>query len=77
MPIYEYMCPSCNKKFELRRSFSQADEAALCPTCNVAAKKLLSAFTAFSKGSEGESTSIGGNPCGTCSATSCSTCNLS
>ncbi|MBE9501791.1 MAG: zinc ribbon domain-containing protein [Chloroflexi bacterium] len=76
MPIYEYSCPNCNQKFELRRSFSQADEAALCPSCHVTAKKLLSSFTAFSKSAEGEFSSIGSDICSTCSATSCSTCNL-
>ena len=76
MPIYEYCCPSCNQKFELRRSFSQADEAARCPTCDVVAKKLFSSFAAFSKGAEGEPTSIGSSACSTCAATSCSTCNL-
>lgn len=77
MPIYEYLCPSCNSKFELRRSFSQADEAASCPSCHAIAKKLFSLFAAFSKSAEGESTSIGGSDiCSTCPATSCATCKI-
>jgi putative FmdB family regulatory protein len=77
MPIYEYICSSCNLKFELRRSFSQADEAALCPSCHATAKKLLSSFIAFSKGAEGESSPIGGSACSGCAASSCASCNLS
>ncbi|MDY6917683.1 MAG: zinc ribbon domain-containing protein [Chloroflexota bacterium] len=78
MPIYEYVCPKCDLRFELRRSFSEADEATLCPSCNSAARKLLSKFCATSKGSDGDLSSIAGmgSSCGTCSATDCSTCNL-
>jgi len=78
MPIYEYLCPNCDCKFELRRSFSQSDEAASCPSCQAEAKKLLSQFTAFSKGEWGDTSPISGmgSACGTCSATSCSTCGL-
>ncbi|MGB2854928.1 MAG: FmdB family zinc ribbon protein [Dehalococcoidia bacterium] len=72
------MCPSCNCRFELRRSFSETDEAAFCPACNTTARKLLSAFSASSKSADGESSSIPGmgSSCSTCSATSCATCNL-
>jgi len=78
MPIYEYLCPGCNCKFELRRSFSQANEEAFCPSCHTAAKKLFSTFAAFSKSAEGGSSSIAGagNICGTCAATSCTTCDI-
>jgi len=78
MPIYEYLCSNCNCKFELRRSFSQSDEAATCPSCNASARKLLSRFTAFSKGAGGEFSPISGagSGCGTCAATSCASCGL-
>lgn len=78
MPIYEYICPSCDQRFELRRSFSESDEAAPCPGCHASARKLLSLFTAFSKGAEGDFGSISGmgSSCNTCSAPSCSTCGL-
>ncbi|MFH1486148.1 MAG: zinc ribbon domain-containing protein [Chloroflexota bacterium] len=76
MPIYEYSCPNCDCKFELRRSFSQSDEATTCPSCHASAKKLLSRFAAFSKGADGDFSPISGmgSSCGTCSATSCGTC---
>ena len=76
MPIYEYLCPSCNAKFELRRSFSEAGDDVSCPKCQTPARKLFSTFAAFSKGNGGESSSIAGDSCGTCSSTSCATCNI-
>ena len=78
MPIYEYYCPNCSCKFELRRSFSQSNEAASCPGCQANAERLLSRFTAFSKGADGDLGSISGmdSGCGTCSAASCTTCGL-
>ncbi len=76
MPLYEYLCPNCNHKFELMRPMAQAAEAAQCPSCGGSARRLFSTFAASSKGSEGEF-SLGGNACSTCSANSCSTCSLS
>jgi len=76
MPIYEYVCPSCDLKFEELRSLSQADEGAPCPCCQKTAKRILSSFCSFSKDESGLSSSIGGDSCGSCSATSCNTCGL-
>ena len=44
MPIYEFSCPQCGNQFEIMRPFSQADEAALCPSCKAASQKLVSLF---------------------------------
>ena len=76
MPIYEYVCPECGLKFELLRSMSQSDEEAACPRCNNDARRVLSAFAAFSKGANGDYAPVGGgSACSTCSATSCSSCH--
>jgi len=75
MPIYEYCCPSCDSKFDLLRSFSQADEAAACPKCSHEARRLISSFASFAKDSSGASTPIGGgSSCSACSSGSCATC---
>ncbi len=75
MPIYEYLCPHCNLRFELLRSLNKLTETASCPHCHNNAKRLFSPFASFSKSTEGISTPIGGSsPCSTCSATSCDTC---
>ena len=78
MPIYEYICSNCNCKFELRRSFSQSNEAASCPSCKATARKQLSKFTALSKGSGGDYTPISGagGGCGSCAAPSCTGCGM-
>ncbi|MBM3142710.1 MAG: zinc ribbon domain-containing protein [Chloroflexi bacterium] len=78
MPIYEYMCPECNCKFELLRSISKANEDASCPRCQHPAKRVLSRFASFSKGSDGESTPIAGTAgsCAGCTSSSCSSCNI-
>ena len=77
MPIYEYVCPSCETKFELLRPFSRSSEDAPCPKCQSVAKRVLSVFACFAKDADGVSTSLGSSACGTCSATSCAGCGLS
>jgi putative FmdB family regulatory protein len=76
MPIYEYRCGDCQSKFELLRSFSRADEPAACPGCGAErGRRLVSVFASFSKGANGEVSSVGGSGCGGCTATSCDTCH--
>lgn len=38
MPLYEYTCTECNKKFELIRSLSERDEECECPHCQTKGK---------------------------------------
>ncbi|MFQ6057503.1 MAG: zinc ribbon domain-containing protein [Anaerolineae bacterium] len=76
MPIYEYRCQACQTRFELRRSFSQADDPATCPHCHSGeVQRLISSFVAFSSSSEG-TTALGGSPCSTCAAASCAACGI-
>ncbi|HEY49964.1 MAG TPA: zinc ribbon domain-containing protein [Dehalococcoidia bacterium] len=76
MPIYEYVCSECGLKFELLRSMNQADQGAPCPRCKNGARRVLSSFAAFSRGSGGESAPVGGgSACSTCTATDCSSCH--
>ncbi|HOB28782.1 MAG: zinc ribbon domain-containing protein [Dethiobacteria bacterium] len=52
MPLYEFYCPQCRKKFEeLCRT---ALDSLPCPQCAAESKKVLSAFRA-GKSSLGES----------------------
>ena len=76
MPIYEYVCPKCELKFELLRPLSQAGEGAPCPKCHQGAERVLSTFACFSTDESGLSSMVGGNPCSSCSATSCDTCAM-
>ena len=51
MPIYEYRCPSCESKFEMRRGMSQADDPAACPSCQrTESKRCLSTFCRHQQG---------------------------
>ena len=50
MPIYQYACPTCKHKFELKRSFHDDCEVA-CPICNNGAKKLFIPVPIIFKGS--------------------------
>lgn len=33
MPIYEYICRKCGKRFELRRNMDDSDNNIKCPLC--------------------------------------------
>lgn len=75
MPVYEYLCQSCQTKFELLRTFSQADHDTVCPRCQGGqARRLISSFSSFSKGEGGVTTAVGGSSCGSCAASSCASC---
>lgn len=50
MPLYEYKCARCGKRFELIQKFSDPPEAA-CPACGGRAHRLLSVSALQFKGS--------------------------
>lgn len=51
MPLYEYQCKDCEKKFEALVSFKNADKPVECPHCNSKkTDKLLSTFCASTSG---------------------------
>lgn len=76
MPLYEYYCADCEMKFEALRKMSQADDPIACVRCQgMNTFRAISTFAAISKGSGGESRSLGGSSaCASCSATSCAIC---
>jgi putative FmdB family regulatory protein len=77
MPLYEYYCPQCETRFELLRPMSRSDDAATCPNGHEGAQRVVSVFSAVSKGAGGDTASIaGGSSCDTCGSSSCSTCPL-
>ncbi len=45
MPIYEYVCPQCNVRFD--RLQPAGTSHAECPDCGLPSKKALSLFSAF------------------------------
>lgn len=50
MPIYEYICGKCGKRFDKRQSFDEKP-VALCPSCNGDSKRLISCVPVIFKGS--------------------------
>jgi putative FmdB family regulatory protein len=50
MPVYQYLCPKCNLKFELKQSFSDESIVA-CPKCQNGAQRLFSPVPVIFKGS--------------------------
>ena len=78
MPLYEYYCADCQIKFEALRTMSQADSPIACVRCEgMNTSRAISSFSAVSKGTGGESQSLGGKSgCASCSATSCATCGV-
>ncbi|MFC2041218.1 FmdB family zinc ribbon protein [Chloroflexota bacterium] len=76
MPIYEYVCPGCECKFELLRPLSKSNEPASCPRCNKEAERILSTFACFSTSENGLTSPVGGSSCASCGAASCSTCGM-
>jgi putative FmdB family regulatory protein len=49
MPVYQYLCPKCNLKFELKQSFSD-DSIVVCPKCQNGARRLFSTVPIIFKG---------------------------
>ena len=55
MPIYEYECPACGARFELRLDINESDNGMKCPSCG--AKKPRRIMSLFSSGSSGKACS--------------------
>ena len=54
MPIYEYRCESCSKKFDVLTRFAERDKAQVCPACESTRTRVLVSSFAFAGGA-GES----------------------
>ena len=69
MPVYEYTCQKCNKRFDhLVRTISAAAESGpACPECK--SKQTVKALSVFAVGGEGAGSPRGGGDdpmCGRC-----------
>lgn len=73
MPLYEYICQQCQKRFDALRPMSRADDAIACPYCgSTETWRAISLFSAL--GSEGVIAGAG-SPCSSCSSSSCAGCS--
>jgi putative FmdB family regulatory protein len=57
MPIYEYQCKKCGKRFEMLRRMSDADSKLQCPSCY--SEHVERQFSTFAAGGCGPSASGG------------------
>lgn len=72
MPIYEYKCQECGKRFEALRSIKDADDPIQCQACrSMKTQRIPSAC--FSKVAGGSASSASGG-CSGCSGGSCASC---
>ncbi|MBP1770448.1 MAG: zinc ribbon protein [Candidatus Aminicenantes bacterium] len=72
MPLYEYACKNCGKRFECLVSPGKESEV-VCDKCGSAdVRKLISGFGIGGGGSRIKASSSG---CKSCSSGSCSTCH--
>ena len=76
MPIYEYVCPDCDFKFEMLRPLSKSGEAAVCPECRHNAGRVPSTFACFSADESGMTAPVGGNSCASCATANCASCGM-
>ena len=44
MPFYSYKCPTCDERFEARRSFEEYDEPMACPAGHEGAKRVITSW---------------------------------
>lgn len=74
MPIYEYVCADCNRKFEAMRPMSKADLPIACTQCEgMNTIRVMSVFAAHSEG-KAVSGAGGGGGCASCGGGSCASC---
>ncbi len=69
MPLYEYECKPCDRKFEQLRPMSMASKRAPCPECAEPAPRALSVFASFTVGGDGDISPIAGGGGGCACAT--------
>ncbi|MBN1656246.1 MAG: zinc ribbon domain-containing protein [Deltaproteobacteria bacterium] len=73
MPIYEYGCDECGKRFESLVFGAEKPEG--CPSCHgVKIRRLLSSCSFVSKGKSGEIVRSSASSCSGCHAASCDNC---
>ena len=70
MPVYEYLCRTCDERFDARRSMSEAGAPIECPDGHADTTRLLSVFASVGRASGSPAARPGGArpPAGGCGA---------
>jgi putative FmdB family regulatory protein len=67
MPLYEYECADCGKRFDRLTSIASADEAS-CPRCGaVNVRRLISVIAGMTGRADAPAPECGQGACGACS----------
>jgi putative FmdB family regulatory protein len=78
MPVYEYQCQECDKRFEALRPMSQIDAPIACPRCQAThVRRAISVFAAISREAGGGSRMVASSTpggCGGCAGGNCASC---
>lgn len=80
MPVYEYQCQECDKRFEALRPMSQIDAPIACPSCHASnPRRAISVFAAISHEAGGGSRMVAsstpsGGGCAGCAGGHCGSC---
>ncbi|MBU1125032.1 MAG: zinc ribbon domain-containing protein [Candidatus Omnitrophica bacterium] len=73
MPIYEFECLGCRKRFEYL--VRHCDEEVACPHCaKTKLRRLISSFSFTSQDSSGSITASSSSGCSRCTSHNCSSC---
>jgi len=62
MPIYEYFCESCDRRFERLRPMTAAGQSLACPTCGSMAEAAVSRTARITGGSEDDGADLSPPP---------------
>lgn len=68
MPVYEYLCRTCDSRFETRRAMSDAGAPIACPEGHPDTTRLLSVFAAVGRSTAGPAPAPAARPAGGCGA---------
>ncbi|MCU0644250.1 MAG: zinc ribbon domain-containing protein, partial [bacterium] len=74
MPIYEYECLECSKRFDELISHYSNNVSIHCPGCHSSKVARLMSMFGFTSGA-GASANTGSSSCSSCSSKNCSTCH--
>ena len=71
MPLYEFDCPDCSKRFEVIIPYSRLADV-VCPSCSGA--RVRKCVSGFGIGGGGSRIRNAGKGCEGCTSTNCGTC---
>ncbi len=75
MPLYEFRCEKCENVIERLCRVGSNGRGLKCPQCGSGKlRRLMSLFSARSKGESGGSTAVGSS-CSSCSSGNCASCH--